>query len=122
MYYVVLLSQFWFVLNNSSYKLTGNLTTKLKDLPEEIWNAIRTNKNGTNTPDGTDTETVLGNYELNGYSYFVKIGNSLELGNDVNSDTETITEIERNTIFGPYNEDWGCCEYNYWLASRGVTA
>ena len=99
----------------------GNLTTKLRDLPEVIWNLIKTNKHGICTPDGTNTEIALGNYELNGYAYGLYNSNSLELLHWDEDIANTITEIESSTIFGPYNEEWETFEYCYFLASRGVS-
>ena len=106
--------------DEEGFHYTVGLKTPLSEI-EGIYNSIIEQENY-KTPDGTNTPEALGEYEINGYWYFVKNGNSLELANEVNSDTETITEIERNTIFGPYNEEWECCEYSYWLASRGVYA
>ena len=93
-----------------TFKTTGNLTTKLKDLPE--WDAIKANRK---TPDGTNTEMALGEYELNGY-YYNADSNGTALTNPVNDTTRAITEVERKTIFGPSKN------YVYWLASRGVCA
>ena len=95
----------------STFKTTGNLTTKLKDI--EIFNSLKTN--GTYTPDGTNTKTALGEYELNGYAYGVN-DEGTALVNKVNDTTSAITEVERKTIFGLAKD------YRYWLASRGVDA
>ena len=100
--------------DGSAYQYTNGLTTKLSEI-EDVYNSILYQKNY-KTPDGTNTEDALGDYEINGYSYFVKDGNSLSLANDVNEKTSTITEIERSTIFGSNGDYW------YWLASRGVYA
>ena len=75
----------------------NNITTKLINLPEEIWNAIKDNHQ---TPDGRDTEAALGEYPLDGYSYSI-------------SSTEA-TDARKNLIRLSNTE--------YWLASRGVDA
>ena len=97
-----------------TYKTTGNLTTKLKNVAEgRVLNSLKTN--GTYTPNGTNTEAALGEYELNGYSY--KINNDgTALTNTAKDTTGTITEVEKNIIFGSSKN------YKYWLASRGVFA
>ena len=87
---------------------TGNLTTKLNNLPETIWNAIKENR--TYTPDGVNTEEALGEYPLNGYIY--GLNSEGKLLNPVNGNTIDITEVESRTVF--YS--------NYALASRGVGA
>ena len=74
----------------------NNLTTKLINLPEEIWNAIKDNHQ---TPDGRDTEAALGEYLLDGY-YSI-------------SSTE-VTDARKNLILASNT--------TYWLASRGVSA
>ena len=76
-------------------RTVNNLTTKLKDLPEEIWNAI---KDSHHTPDGKNTEVTLGEYQLNGYGYAI-------------SSTEA-TDARKNLILAS--------NYPYWLASCGV--
>ena len=91
-------------------KTTGNLTTKLKDLP--TWDAIKADHQ---TPDGTNTEAALGEYELNGYYYQVD-SDGTALTNPVNDTTSAITNVEKNTIFGASKD------FYYWLASRGVYA
>ena len=91
---------------DNTWKTTGNLTTKLKDLP--IFNSLK--GNGTYTPDGTNTEAALGEYELNGYAYFLN-EDGLSLSNMVNEETATITEKEACTIFRGEV---------YWLASCGI--
>ena len=78
----------------------GNFTTKLKDL--SIFYSL--------TDDVTPGET-LGEYELNGYSYSIS-GLNLKDGSD--ETVGTITQIEKDVIFGT--------NYRYWLASRGVSA
>ncbi len=75
----------------------NNITTKLINLPEEIWNAIKDNHQ---TPDGRDTEAALGEYLLDGYF------NSI-------SSTE-VTDARKNLILASNT--------TYWLASRGVSA
>ena len=104
--------------DGSTEQTTGNFTTKLKDL--SIWNNIKAN--GTYTPDGTNTETALGNYDLNGYYYYLD-GDSMYLVNDINpsSTSNQITSTERNLIFGTYDSNNGY-SYYYWLVSRGVYA
>ena len=93
-----------------TWKTTGNLTTKLKDLP--TWDAIKANHQ---TPDGTNTEAALGEYEINGYYYQVS-SDGTALTNPVNDTTSAITNVEKNTIFGASKD------FYYWLASRGVYA
>ena len=101
---------------SSYYKTTGNLTTKLKELPQEYWNNLITK--GTNTPDPTDedSEVNLGKYELNGYSYWLN-DERTAIEDDINDSTSGITAVERNTIFGESSSD----SYWYWLADRIVT-
>ena len=100
--------------DGSTWKTTGNLTTKLKDIEEgTLFNSLKAN--GTNTPDGTNTEAALGEYEINGYYYQIS-DDGTALTNPVNDTTSAITKIEKNTIFGSANN------YQYWLASRGVDA
>ena len=96
--------------DGSTIKTTGNLTTKLKDLP--TWDAIKANHQ---TPDGTNTEATLGEYEINGYYYQVS-SDGTALTNPVNDTTSAITNVEKNTIFGASKD------FYYWLASRGVYA
>ena len=104
--------------DGNNYQTTGNFTTKLKDL--SIWSSLKTN--GTYTPDGENTETVLGNYDLNGYYYYLN-GDSMYLIDEAepSNTSHTITSAERNLIFGVYDEDDGYV-FNYWVASRGVYA
>ena len=78
-------------------KTANNLTTKLINLPEEIWNDI---KNNHQTPDGRNTEAALGEYLLDGYFYSI-------------SSTEA-TDARKNLILAS--------NIPYWLASRGVNA
>ncbi|MGN1301861.1 MAG: hypothetical protein ACI4U9_05015 [Clostridia bacterium] len=93
--------------SDSTWKTTGNLTTKLKDTP--TWDNIKGNHQ---TPDGTNTEEALGNYELNGYEYDVNYDGT-GLKNWKNDAISDISVMQRNVIFGTYSND-------YWLASRGV--
>ena len=98
--------------DGSTYQTTNNFTTKLNELGS-VWESIKTE--GTNTPDGVDTEEALGNYELNGYFYNVsEDGTYLVDPADRENISHTITERTRNIVFGATNN------YNYWLASRGV--
>ena len=92
-------------------KTTGNLTTKLKDVP--VFSSLKAN--GTYTPDGTNTEEALRNYELNGYFYGLN-ADGTRLKNPVDSTTSGVTPVEKNTIFGTSTD------YVYYLASRGVCA
>ena len=96
--------------DGSTIKTTGNLTTKLKDLP--TWDAIKANHQ---TPDGTNTEATLGEYEINGYHYQVS-SDGTALTNPVNDTTSAITNVEKKTIFGASKD------FYYWLASRDVCA
>ena len=102
----------YYETDTETYKTTGNLTTKLRDLP--TWNNIKGNHY---TPDGANTEETLGEYELNGYYYYLN-DDGTALANDVNGETHNITEVERNVIFGSFDSE----TYFYWLASRGVYA
>ena len=79
---------------SNKLQTANNLTTKLINLPEEIWDAIKDNHQ---TPDGRNTEAALGEYLLNGYDYSI-------------SSTEA-TDARKNLILN-----------SYWLASRGVSA
>ena len=79
---------------SNKLQTANNLTTKLINLPEEIWDAIKDNHQ---TPDGRNTEAALGEYLLNGYDYSI-------------SSTEA-TDARKNLILN-----------SYWLASRGVGA
>ena len=115
---------------NGKWNETQNLITKLKDLGEDygnMWTAI-TNYNTNNTdgvfydpsnPEGIkDNGAKLGEYNLDGYFYYLS-DDGTYLVNDANaSDTShtshTITTVTRNLIFGE--------TYAYWLASRGVLA
>ena len=100
--------------DGSIIKTTGNLTTKLKNIEDgTLFNSSKAN--GTYTPDGTNTKTALGEYELNGYFYQVN-SDGTALTNPVNDTTSAITDVEKNTIFGSSEN------YSYWLASRGVFA
>lgn len=95
---------------NYNWKTTGNFRTKLNQL--EIWDAIKTAS--TNTPDGANTETALGNYTLNGYTYFVATNG--QLTNSATSETQNISNVKRDLIFGTNNA------YDYFLASKIVGA
>ena len=105
--------------DGSTWKTTGNLTTKLNgrktdgsieiDL-QTLYNSYVANER-TQTPDGR----ALEEYELNGYMYGIN-DDGTALINPANGETHNITEVERNVIFG----DSG--DYLYWLASRGVNA
>lgn len=85
---------------NTSYQptcgTTGNLTTKLSELP--IWNTTSGIGTTTATPDGSTLE----DNELNGYFY--------------KASEITGTDREKWLIFGSLDN------YVYWLASRGVFA
>ena len=82
---------------SNKIRTANNLTTKLINLPEEIWNAI---KDKHQTPDGRNTEAALGEYLLNAYYYSI-------------SSTEA-TDARKNLILASNTQ--------YWLASRGVGA
>ena len=90
---------------NGDIQTTGNFTTKLKDL--STWESLKSN--GTATPDGANTEEVLGEYELDGYFY--TIVDSGEEG--LPYVREEVSNVAKNLVFG---------YYYYWLASRGVFA
>lgn len=78
----------------------GNFTTKLSELPTQIWNTIK--KAGTKTPDG-ESEEALGNYPLTAYWYEK---------NSLSASTNS-----KKLIFGTDENP-----YTYWLATRGVYA
>ncbi|MGN1300927.1 MAG: hypothetical protein ACI4U9_00075, partial [Clostridia bacterium] len=101
----------YYIDGENKARTTGNLTTKLKDVP--IFSSLKAN--GTKTPDGVNTEEALGNYELNGYAYYLNDEGTI-LVNPVNDTTSAVTTIEKNIIFG------ASTDYAYWLASRGVYA
>ncbi len=105
--------------DRGNFHITDNLTTKLKDL--STWNNIK--NNGTYTPDGTNTEEKLGDYEINGYYYYVD-GDNMYLTDEANPEvtSHTITTTERNLIFGEYDSVEGIYSFSYWLASRSVSA
>ena len=94
---------------NYDIQTTGNFTTKLKDL--SIWESLKSN--GTYTPDGANTEEALGEYELDGYWYYMN-ENKAEPGEPYVR--EEVSNVAKNLVFG-YSE-----LYRYWLASRGVFA
>ena len=87
--------------NGTQEQSIGNFTTKLSELPTQIWNTIK--KAGTNTPDGANTELALGNYPLTAYWY--------------EKDSLSASTNSKNLIFGTDENP-----YTYWLASRGVYA
>ena len=95
---------------NYNWKTTGNFTTKLNQL--EIWEQVKTAS--TNTPDGANTETALGNYTLNEYTYSVTTNG--QLTNPVTNEAKNINKITRDIIFGTYNN------YSYILATKVVGA
>ena len=80
-----------------------NAGTKFSDLPAEVKSAITTN--GTRTPNGT----LLDNYIIDGYYYYVN-GNGNNLVDDIHT-SRSINEREVAIIFGNFN-------YAHWLASR----
>ena len=81
-------------------KTTSNTTTKLSELPTDIWDAIKGNYK---TPDGVNTVENFSNIQLNGYWYTI-LNNS------------SVSEAEKSVILGTSND------YAYWLASNGVSA
>ena len=85
---------------DGNIQTTNNFTTKLNELPTEIWNLI---KKFHYTPDGKNTEENFGEVLLNAYWYKA-------------SENATFTNKEKEIIFG--NTDGN----DYWLASRGVLA
>lgn len=92
-----------------------NLTTKIKDLP--IFESII--KNGTYTPDETNTKEALGEYCVNGYS--LQTSGRVKNGKNMIRvfGTEEIFEVDaekQDFIFGIHEDNL----YSYWLASRGV--
>ncbi len=100
--------------SNGVFQTTGNLTTKLRELP--VWNDLK--EYGTFTPDGTNTEAALGNYALDGYVYTTWIDEDIwYITNEVDQSniTHTVTEAEGNVI-----SDITMDEVNYWLASHSV--
>ena len=91
----------------------GNLTTKLKDLGD-MWKTIKNNNDINNSgkyydpshPEGTsDNGEALGEYVLDGYQY---------AADDLSSN---IADSAKAMIFGSSKTN-----YEYWLASRGVSA
>ena len=98
--------------SGSTYYTTGNLTTKIKDLP--IFSQIVAE--GTYTPDGRNTAEALGDYELNGYIYeFFDNGRTIT-DREGNTYENEVTDIEYKTIFGDENNYYG-----YYLASCSVS-
>ena len=106
--------------DGSTYKTTGNFTTKISEL--EIWSNIQS-YNETNTegkyytseyPEGTTDASKLGDYPLDGYAYFKASREGQPNGAPVLPDSTSTTV--KNLIFGASDN------YGYWLASRGVYA
>ncbi len=95
---------------NIEYRTTGNFTTKLNQL--EIWNEIKTS--GADTPDGANTEAELGKYTLNSYVY--SVASDGKITNPVKNETQNISKITRDLIFGTYNN------YSYSLGSKAIGA
>ena len=94
---------------NGDLQTTGNFTTKLKDL--SIWESLKSN--GTETPDGENSEEALGEYEVDGYLYTV-----VETGEVGLPYAPAGTSNEaKNLVFGTMDTP-----YYYWLASRGACA
>ena len=89
---------------------TNGFNTQIKDLP--IWDDIKAN--GTNTPDGTNTEAKLGEYKIDGYGYMAE--SPYYLVNPTTKSKTYISLTEAYTIFYDINSDWT----PYWLASRGI--
>ena len=89
---------------------TNGFNTQIKDLP--IWDDIKAN--GTNTPDGTNTEAKLGEYKIDGYGYTAE--SPYYLVNPTTKSKTYISLTEAYTIFYDINSDWT----PYWLASRGI--
>ena len=85
---------------DGNIQTTNNFTTKLNELPTEIWNLI---KKFHYMPDGKNTEENFGEVLLNAYWYKA-------------SENATFTNKEKEIIFGSTDVN------NYWLASRGVLA
>ncbi len=97
--------------DQEQFLTTRNLTTKIKDL--SIWDDVK--EKGTYTPDGRNTEDMLGIYELNGYWYRVSDDGTyiVDPVNETNTSNE-ITVTTRDLIFGTNGE------YLYWLATRAI--
>ena len=89
---------------------TNGFNTQIKDLP--IWDDIKAN--GTNTPDGTNTEAKLGEYKIDGYGYMAE--SPYYLVNPTTKSKTYISLTEAYTIFYDINSDWT----PYWLASSGI--
>lgn len=83
---------------SSQIQKISNFTTRLNELPEDIWNSI---KNNQKTPDGQDTEEAFGNIVLNYYNYSV-------------SSNGKFSDNEKKLIVGTSND------YSYWLDSSAV--
>lgn len=94
--------------DNKNLLTTGNFTTKLKNV--NTWDIVKAN--GTNTPNGINTEEALGNYELSGYFY--NVDSKLSVSEETYTISANIADTVKATVFGTN------CDYYYWLASRGV--
>ena len=94
---------------NNNMHTTGNFTTKIRELP--TWNNIKAN--GTNTPDGRNTEAALGDYVLDGCLYYYDSSSNTIYDMNLSIPIGEITSIEDNLIF---------TSRNYWLASHGAYA
>ena len=94
-----------------TWQTPGNLTTKIKELG--IWNSIKAN--GTKTPDGIDTEEVLGEFVLNGYSYGINGEYLVSRTKPTDTRYPTINiKNELELILGPQNN------FKYFAASKGL--
>ena len=93
----------------------NGFNTQLKDIA--TWNAIKAN--GTYIPDGTNTETKLGSYKVDGYYYMVT-GSKTEpvVQNPATGATTSITSNTLSTIFMDISGN----SVIHWLACRGVRA
>ena len=111
---------------NNEFNTTGNLTTKLKELGEK-WTAITdyntNNKDGVfydpSNPEGIkDSGAVLGEYNLDGYYYYLSDdGTYLVNDADPTNTSHTVTSATKTLIFGESDN-----RHCYWLASRGICA
>lgn len=82
--------------SSKDLKILNNLTTQLKDLPEDVWNAIKDNHQ---TPDERNTEDALGKYQLNCYWYRTYSTSAINI---------------RKNLINVSSNDF------YWMASRSV--
>lgn len=103
------------IIKKGKWRKIDNLTTKIKDL--SIFESII--KNGTYTPDGTNTKESLGEYCLNGYS--LQTSGRVENGKCMIRvfGIDEVFEVDaekQDFIFGIHEDNL----YTYWLASRGV--